>query len=163
MKTLLLSTLLLLTLTAGAIAQIADGSLAEDIRTEHLNLDRKDVAISGYDPVSYFIADEPQKGSKDITHSFKGVTYQFTSQENLETFKSNPEKYEPAYGGWCAFAMGKKGSKTGANPKTYKIVDGKLFLFYNRFGINTLPKWNKDEKTLHPEANTNWEGIVSGS
>lgn len=163
MKTLLLSALLFLFLHLNTTAQIVDAQLNQEIRIEHLNLDKKDVAISGYDPVSYFIAVEPQKGSKDITHSFKGVTYQFTSQENLETFKSNPEKYEPAYGGWCAFAMGKKGSKTGANPKTYKITDGKLFLFYNRFGINTLPKWNKDEENLHPKANTNWEGIVSGN
>ena len=59
---------------------------------------------------------------------------------------SNPEKYEPAYGGWCAYALAKKTPELmEADPETYKIVDGKLYVFYNSFGVNTVKKWNKNE------------------
>jgi len=51
------------------------------------------------------------------------------------SFKANPEKYEPAYGGWCAYAMGENGEKVKIDPETYKIIEGKLFLFYNFWAI----------------------------
>lgn len=150
MKSTLLFTLLLLTFTAST-------ALAQDqIQNEYLNVEDDRIAIKGYDPVSYFVADDPQKGSETYSHEFNGAIYHFSSQANLDKFKADPAKYEPAYGGWCAYAMG-KGYTADANPKTYKIVDGKLLLFYNKFLVNTLPKWNKDEANLYPAAEKNWE------
>ena len=127
-------------------------------RLKNFNLDDK-VAIQGYDPVSYFTERKAVKGKKDLAVSHQGVLYYFSSEANKEEFKKNPSKYEPQYGGWCAYAMGAKGEKVSIDPKTFKIVDGKLFLFYNKFFNNTLTDWNKDESSLHSKADINWQKI----
>jgi YHS domain-containing protein len=116
---------------------------------------QKGVAINGYDPVSYFQSN-PQPGNKSIAHTYKGVRYQFSSQGNKDRFVANPEKYIPAYGGWCAYAMGATGEKVKVNPKTYKILNWKLYLFYNKYLNNTLDSWNEDEKNLKLNADKNW-------
>lgn len=118
---------------------------------------QKGVAIHGYDPVSYYVDDKPLEGKKSISISYNGAVYFFSTPKNLETFKKNPSKYEPAYGGWCAYAMGAKGEKVDIDPETYKIINGKLYLFYNRFFNNTLPLWNKDEASLKPKADQYWQ------
>jgi YHS domain-containing protein len=127
------------------------------LRQKHFLLE-KGVALSGYDPVSYF-QKNPVKGSKMVVFTQEGVTYQFANAANLETFKKNPSAYEPQYGGWCAYAMGKNGEKVEVNPETYKIVGGKLYLFYNRLFNNTLPDWNEDESNLKKKADANWQRI----
>ena len=76
---------------------------------------------------------------------------------NLNKFKTNPEKYEPAYGGWCAYAMGATGEKVKIDPETYKILDDKLYVFYNFWGNNTLTDWNKNEKQLMTKGDQNWK------
>lgn len=157
MKRILLFLALIVGLSSNAIAQ----ELSNDARKEHYNLGKKELAIKGYDPVSYFMADAPEKGSSKLTHEYKGVIYRFASQENLDTFKATPDAYEPHYGGWCAYAMGETGEKVSINPKTYKIVDGKLYLFYKTVFVNTLTKWNKDETRLQTDADKNWSEIIS--
>ena len=99
------------------------------------NLGKKALAIQGYDPVSYFVGKgEPAKGSKDFELVHRGVRYRFSSQTNLDLFKKSPSKYEPLYGGWCAFAMA-TGDKVKIDPKAYLIEDGKLLLFYRKSGL----------------------------
>ena len=82
--------------------------------------------------------------------------YRFSSVANKEEFKKNPSKYEPQYGGWCAFAMGDYGEKVEIDPETFKIVNGKLYLFYNKGFNNTLKSWNKNEAVLKSNADINW-------
>lgn len=120
-----------------------------------INLDHG-VAISGYDPVAYFTQHKAIKGSNDLGLTENGVTYYFFSAANRNEFKKNPTRYEPQYGGWCAYAMGKDGTKVEVDPATFKILNGKLFLFYNKFFTNTLKSWNKDEVTLQRQADVNW-------
>lgn len=74
--------------------------------------------------------------------------YYFISKANKDEFLKNAAKYEPQYGGWCAYAMGANGEKVEIDPETFKIVDGKLYLFYHSFTNNTLNTWNKDEAGL---------------
>jgi YHS domain-containing protein len=124
-------------------------------RKTHFNLSGG-IALNGYDPVAYFIQNKAVKGRNDIALYHMGVTYYFSSVENKETFKKNPSKYEPEYGGWCAYAMGAKAEKVSIDPETYKIVNGKLYLFYNRYFTNTLKDWNKDENNLKKNADVNW-------
>ncbi|HEX5170727.1 MAG TPA: YHS domain-containing (seleno)protein [Cyclobacteriaceae bacterium] len=131
---------------------------AEDARKNNYNL-KKGVALEGYDPVSYFNG-EPLEGKSDIKYAYKGVTYLFENPSNLSKFKATPDKYEPAYGGWCAYAMGDSGEKVKIDPETYKILDGRLYLFYNFWGNNTLTDWNKDERKLKQTADSNWSKIV---
>ena len=127
-------------------------------RAKEFNLENK-IAIQGYDPVAYFTQKKAVKGKKEITASYEGVTYLFSSQANKETFVKTPTNYEPQYGGWCAYAMGSSGEKVDVDPETFKISEGKLYLFYNAFFNNTLKSWNKDEANLKKKADTNWKKI----
>jgi len=128
------------------------------LRKKQYNLENG-VAISGYDPVAYFTEGKAVKGKKDLAVVDNGVTYYFSSAADKEEFKKNPSKYEPQYGGWCAYAMGKDGSKVEIDPETFKIINGKLFVFYNKFFNNTMKSWNKDETKLHRQADANWQKI----
>lgn len=130
----------------------------EELRKKQYNL-KSDLAIQGYDPVSYFTG-KPQEGKPDITYRFKGVIYRFTTQANLDKFKADPKKYEPAYGGWCAYAMGESGDKVKIDPETFKIIDGRVYLFYNFWTNNTLTTWNKSERQLKEAADRNWSKFV---
>lgn len=125
-------------------------------RTKEFNLENK-IAIQGYDPVSYFTEKKAVKGKSSLSATHEGVVYNFSSQKNKDLFLKNPSGYEPQYGGWCAFAMGDYGEKVEINPETFKIVDGKLHLFYNAYFNNTLKSWNKDESNLKRKADANWQ------
>ena len=128
-------------------------------RSKHFNIENK-LAIQGYDPVAYF-SGKALKGDKKFAVSHQGVIYYFSSETNKNAFFNNPSKYEPQYGGWCAFAMGDYGKKVSIDPSTFKIVDGKLYLFYNAYFNNTLISWNKDEKNLKTKADKSWSGFLS--
>lgn len=131
---------------------------SDGLRKEHFNI-KRNLAIEGYDPVSYFNG-KPLEGDPEIKLNYKSVTYQFASKSNLEKFKQSPEKYEPAYGGWCAYAMGDTGEKVKIDPETFTVMDGKVYLFYNFWGNNTLEDWKKNEKKLKEKADLNWKNIV---
>jgi YHS domain-containing protein len=120
---------------------------------------KKNVAIEGYDPVSYF-KEGPEEGNSSMQFSHEGIIYYFSNVENFNLFKANPKKYEPQYGGWCAYAMGEKGEKVKVDPETYKIVNGKLYLYYNFWGNNTLESWNENEEILLKNAEGNWLKII---
>jgi YHS domain-containing protein len=124
-------------------------------RKKEFNLENS-LAIQGYDPVAYFASAKALAGKKEFSFSYQGVTYYFSSITNRDLFKATPEKYEPVYGGWCAYAMGATGEKVEVDPETFKIIDGKLYLYYNKFFTNTLKTWNKDEKSLKEKADINW-------
>ncbi len=127
-------------------------------RLESYNLKKK-VAIQGYDPVTYFKLKKAVLGKKEISFNYEGVIYNFSFKENKETFIKIPAIYEPKYGGWCAYTMGISGEKVDIDPKTFKIIDNKLYLFYNAYFNNTLKSWNKDEKQLKTNADLNWKKI----
>lgn len=127
-------------------------------RKKEFNLSAGGLALKGYDAISYFTG-KPKPGNKNFSYTYNGVTYYFSSQANLDLFKKSPEKFEPAYGGWCAYAMGSNGQKVEIDPETYKLIDNKLYLFYNAYFNNTLPKWNKDETKLKPAADQNWSNF----
>ena len=135
-------------------------SLANEtnLRAKHYNVEKSGQAIKGYDPISYFLG-TPKKGSTAYVYTYNGLTYKFNSDKNKQLFIVSPEKFEPAYGGWCAYAMGASGEKIEIDPETFKIVNGKLYLFYNAFFNNTLPKWNADEKNLNKKADYNWKTV----
>jgi YHS domain-containing protein len=137
-------------ITATIIGQTPSKKIA------HYNLENN-LAIQGYDPVAYFKSNKAIKGTPTFKTNYQGVTYYFSTNENKEAFIKNPTSFEPQYGGWCAFAMGDSGEKVSVNPQTYKIIDNKLYLFYNAFFSNTLKSWNKDEVNLKKKADLNWK------
>jgi YHS domain-containing protein len=132
---------------------------ATGIRKKHFNI-ADGIAIKGYDPVAYFTKNKAVKGNKENAVNYQGVVYYFSSVENKEAFKANPSKYEPEYGGWCAYAMGNSGEKVNIDPETFKIVNSKLYLFYNKYFTNTLTSWNKDEANLKRKADANWPKLL---
>ena len=125
-------------------------------RQANYNLASKQLGIKGYDPVSYFTDGKAKEGKESFTFSYQGISYYFTSAANRDLFKANPSRYEPQYGGWCAYAMGNDGSKVEVDPETFKIVNSKLYLFYNKFFTNTKKSWDKDEARLMKNADANW-------
>src|SRR5213594_1234459 len=94
----------------GVVALASFGQDVTQLRKMQFNLSNG-TAISGYDPVAYFQEGKAEKGKKELAVFVQGVTYYFATLQNKEEFKKNPVKYEPQYGGWCAYAMGKDGSK----------------------------------------------------
>ncbi len=128
-------------------------------RTKEFNLENK-IALQGYDPVGYFIQKKAVKGIATIATTYEGITYNFSIQVNKDLFLKNPINYEPQYGGWCAYAMAANNEKVEINPETFKIIDGKLYLYYNAFFNNTLKSWNKDGINLKKKADINWNKII---
>ncbi len=128
----------------------------QNLRKAHFNIDKNGVAASGYDVVAYFTQNKAVKGDQHFAVTAEGVLYYFSNKANKEMFLANWKKYEPQYGGWCAYAMGASGSKVEVDPETFKITDGKLYLFYHSWVNNTLTKWNKDEMNLKTKADNNW-------
>lgn len=114
-------------------------------------------AIKGYDTVAYFTQNKPVKGSGDYRLEHKGAIWLFSSQENLELFKANPEKYEPQYGGYCAYAVSQN-TTASIKPELFTIHDGKLYLNYNK-SIND--KWLEEKTTFIEDADQNWPGLLS--
>jgi YHS domain-containing protein len=129
-------------------------------RVKEYNLENK-VAIQGYDPVAYFTQKKAVKGKSNLASIYEGVIYYFSSQTNKDAFAKSPASYEPQYGGWCSYAMGANGEKVEVDPETFKIVDGKLNLYYNAYFNNTLKSWNKDETNLKKKADVNWKKIIN--
>ena len=120
---------------------------------------KKGYVAEGYDVVAYF-NNEALEGDKKYTTTYDDVKYKFSSQKNLDTFLKTPEKYVPQYGGYCAYAVAEKAEKVSINPETFEIRDGKLYLFYNSWGTNTLKLWKKNiMKGYVEKADLNWEAI----
>ncbi len=114
-------------------------------------------AIKGYDTVAYFTENKAVKGSKKYTYQWKSTQWRFSSQENLALFKSDPEKYAPQYGGYCAYAVSQN-TTASIEPDLFTIVDGKLYLNYNK-KIND--KWLGNKENYIVDADKYWPGILN--
>ncbi len=121
-----------------------------------INANRSGVAIKGYDPVAYFKDSAPAKGSASYNTTWMEVKWFFVNQENLDTFKANPEKYAPQYGGYCAWAVS-QGSTANIDPKAFKVVDDKLYLNYS---LKIQKKWERDIPGNITKADANWPGVI---
>ena len=133
------------------------------IFSQSIDYNTKDGYVAkGYDVVAYF-QNKAIEGEEQYTTHYDGVKFKFSSEENLNTFLDNPTEYIPQYGGFCAYAIAVNSKKVDINPKTFEIRDGKLYLFYNSWGNNTLKKWRKKNvKGLQEKADQNWEAIKFG-
>ena len=122
-----------------------------------INKNWKGLAIKGYDPVAYFKLGEPVKGKSEFEYKWEGAKWRFSNSEHLDLFKTNPEKYAPQYGGYWAYAVA-MGTTADIDPVNgWKIVDGKLYLNYNR---KIQEKWMKDIPGYIKKADANWPGVL---
>lgn len=115
-----------------------------------------DFVVEGYDVTEYFNGKAIEGNDKYIAN-YDGVKFRFKTSDNLKKFKNNPAKYTPQYGGYCAYALATANKKADSDPETYEVRDGKLYMFYNSWGINNLTKWlENDPSKLQPKADANW-------
>jgi len=112
-------------------------------------------AIQGYDPVAFFKEHKPVLGKKEFAYSWSGSTWYFSSNENLTAFKTDPDRYAPQFGGYCAYGTA-AGHKSPTQPETWTILDNKLYFNYNK---EVQSMWNKDQKNLIEKANKNWPTV----
>lgn len=151
MKLRTLFTALALAASPALIATPAIAETAPQIYTA----ENSSIAVGGFDTVSYF-SGAPVEGTADFTTTYKGATFQFASQKNLDTFLANPDQYAPQYGGHCAWGAANAAAYPG-DPKVYAIVDGKLYLNYN---TEVQEGWNKDQSGFISTADAAWPGVV---
>lgn len=118
------------------------------------------LALDGYDPVAYFEQSEPKKGSESEMVVYEGFTYLFSSTKNKQLFEENPEKFLPAYGGWCAYAVAESSTRMSPDPTQWQIQDGKLQLFYDDWTTSLFgglkESWNEDSISYQNKADLNW-------
>ena len=152
-----LKTLALASLIFGATVSTVLGQQA----AKNTFVNKDNVALGGYDVVAYFTQNEAVRGNKKFAINHGGATYWFTDLENKTKFESNPEQFLPQFGGYCAFAVAMKGAKVPSDPRTFKLHDGKLYLFFNDYyegaPFNTIIPWNADEVAMLKKAKNNWK------
>lgn len=119
------------------------------------------IAVDGYDVVAYFARNKAVKGRAELSSNYRGVVYQFENDADRRLFAADPGRYLPAYGGWCASAMGYKGAKVEIDPTNFKVKDDRLFLFYKSLLGDALKDWNKHEQEWEPAADRNWKKLTS--
>jgi YHS domain-containing protein len=143
-------------LTIAATLVLSSLSYAADI---DVNANENDLAIHGYDTVSYFTEGKATKGSKKYTASYKNAIYQFSSMKNRALFKADPEQFAPKFGGYCAMGVALN-KKLDIDPTAWKIVEGKLYLNLNKA---VQKKWLSDVPGHLTTANRTWSGIQAVS
>ena len=114
------------------------------------------LAVEGHDPVAYFTEGRPVKGERAYSTDYNGATFRFASQANLDTFLADPVKYAPQYGGYCAWAVS-QGYTAKGDADHWKIVDGKLYLNYNKSVQET---WEEDIPGFITLADGNWPTVL---
>lgn len=104
------------------------------------NVDANGVILDGYDAVGFFTDNKPVKGDAQFQYKYDSAVYYFASQEHLDLFKANAEKYKPQFGAWCAYAVS-LGRVAPIDVNTFSIVNGRLLIQHNQRAVNG---WNKD-------------------
>ncbi len=136
------------TLAAGVMPGFADGS----VNTGYFG----GVAIYGYDPVAYFTENRAMKGSEEYSYEWLGTPWHFVSAKHREMFQSDPVKYAPQYGGYCAGEVVDGSVTVDVDPNAFKIIDGKLYLIYNKTYAEAFEAHASD---YIPKADANWPEI----
>lgn len=144
----------LVALVAAGCGLLGVGELNKS--TAAVNVDSKGLALQGYDAVAYFKENSPREGKADFTADYNGAKWQFATAENRDNFQKDPAKYAPQYGGYCAWAVGHNYTAKG-DPNAWKIVDGKLYLNYNR---DVQTKWQENIPKYVADGDKNWQVLA---
>lgn len=149
--------LIALTASLNTAAQ-ADESLAY---LHNYNIPASGLALDGYCPVAYFAVNKPVKGKREHAVKYRDVWYFFVNDEAKQEFQKSPEKYLPAYGGWCAFGMAIQ-DKFPVDPTSFRIVNGRLMLFLKNRDLDARELWTQgNEAELVSKADEFWHNKVN--
>lgn len=121
-------------------------------KVEKFSRDGEGVAVQGYDVVTYYLDERADKGKKEFSVEHGGTIWRFTTAEHRSLFTRDPERYLPAYGGFCAYSVG-KGYPATADPRVFTIDGGKLYLFFDK-AVRAV--WEQDQSRLVGKADQNW-------
>lgn len=117
-----------------------------------INVDRNGVAVNGYDVVAYFTGGRPVMGSEEFQFEYAGAVFRFASADHRDEFATQPERYTPAYGGFCTLGVS-NGYKDDMDPAAFEIVGGRLY-------FNLAPAihgyWHRWKSDLIDVADANW-------
>ncbi|MFZ1991003.1 MAG: YHS domain-containing (seleno)protein [Alphaproteobacteria bacterium] len=141
-----------------ALALVLSAAASGAGAIEYNRLSLSNEAIDGFDAVAYWQNGQPMQGSRAYSYEWRDAVWLFTSEANLEKFKTAPERYAPAFGGYCAYAM-TKGIKADIHPYFYKIEDKKLFFF---FSAESRDKFVADPQALQ-QAENEWSVMSTQS
>jgi hypothetical protein len=114
------------------------------------------LAIKGYDPVAYFEDGKPEKGNLAYEFQWKGAMWRFSSAAHRDAFAKEPDRYAPQYGGFCAYGVS-EGHTAPIDPEAWTIIDGKLYLNYDK---QVREDWKKDTKGRIQKADQNWPKLA---
>ena len=145
MKKLLIAAVLL-ALTSTVMA--ADKTL--------VNVDAGGLALQGHDPVAFFTDAKPVKGLPSYTTTFNGARYWFASEAHKQMFEKEPAKYEPQFGGFCAYGAS-VGKAKPIKIEAWEIVNGRLLMQYD---IDTRDAFDKDPQSRLKLADEKWPAVV---
>ena len=120
-----------------------------------INKTNKGIAIEGYDPTAYFTENRPVKGIPAYSFKWAGATWYFANEQGRDLFAKNPEKYAPQFGGYCSNGLSDD-HKIGADPQNWRIIDGKLYLFFSDYGRQ---QWSGNVKSLIEAADDTWQEL----
>ncbi len=112
-------------------------------------------ALRGYDVVAFYTVGKAVQGSAGLMYKWKEVYWLFASQSNLDLFKANPARYEPQYGGWCAYGLA-RGYKAPTDADIWYIENGKLYFNYNQ---KVKAAWQNDKVRFIDSANRKWPQV----
>jgi len=147
-KIILTAAVGLAALILGSVPALADGK----VNTGYFG----GVAIMGYDPVAYFTEGRATKGSEEFSYDWLGTPWYFASREHRELFIGDPVKYAPQFGGYCAGELASGGITVNIDPDAWRIIEGKLYLLYQKGGAAYLEAHPED---WVPKAEANWPKI----
>jgi YHS domain-containing protein len=145
-KSTALSTLAAFVVAIAAALFLVSNALAGEY------FEKDGAALRGHDPVAYFSENKPVKGVAEHKAEHQGSTFYFASKANRDAFIADPTRYAPQYGGYCAFGMS-NGYKAATDPAAFKVVNGKLYLNYNR-DVQTM--WSADIPGFIGKADGHW-------
>ena len=132
---------------------LSAGMLFTTAFAQDINKTKNRIAIEGYDVTAYFTEHKPVKGISQFNFEWGGAIWHFASANGLSLFRENPQKYAPQYGGYCSNGLS-DGHKVGADPRNWRIIDGKLYLFFSQYGRD---QWSGKVKSLMQSAEETWQ------
>jgi hypothetical protein len=128
---------------------------AANAHAQRVNAGSGGLAVKGYDVVAYVTQGKPVEGSTQFEHRIGNSTYRFASAVNRDAFAKEPDRYLPQFGGFCAYAVS-RGYTADIDPLAWRIVDGRLYLNYNR---RAQTKWEEDVSGNIAKGAANWPAL----
>jgi hypothetical protein len=123
---------------------------------EPMVFQRDGLAIGGTDPVAYFTEQRPGAGRSRLCADWMGARWTFASAANRDAFAADPERYAPAFGGYCAFAAS-RGYLAPTIPEAWSIYEDRLYLNAN---LRARELWLAELPDVIAAGEANWPAIL---